>query len=726
MSDAMVAELLQIFREEALELVQRTLASLNRAVNSSGADRKKELAEVSRLLHTLKGAAAAADQELVHHRAHALEDRVLALTPDAQGAAFDVIFREVEDIEATVLGQPRPQVVAPPPVQVQKRVPSAPVKPLEAPESSNAPSAPQGEQRTQANEWLRIPPERVDQLYAQLGELVLTRLQQDVLVDRMVELRGLASRTVALSRELHRAIWEARSSMPAEHLRRLTAGSEDVSRMLGQLFDGLSSTSREARGLQAQSSLVNHAIEESIEDLRLMPLQPFFEGFGKVVRDAARRSDKLVRFEVKADGAEVDRTVLSRLSDAFLHLLRNAVGHGLETPSERLALGKPEQGELMLFGTTQGTHAVIEVRDDGAGIDETRVREKARLRGLPDSEDILDILAHPGFSTRDTADALSGRGVGLDVVRDAVHALGGELLLESKRGRGTTFTIRVPITASTTMGLILAVGERRFGVMLSDVESVVRPAPEDIVQLEGRPAVRLGSELVGLVALADVLGLAAAPSSDERLPIVVLKQVKKRVAILVSDIPSEHALVVRPFGRAFHNNDLFVGGAVQPDHSVVPVLSTPALFARATRTSGVRAPNLTVERVRTQGAGLSALVVDDSITMRTLIRNVLTAAGYSVTTAEDGEEGLRALADMTECHVVITDLQMPRMDGMELCRNIRARHASYVPIVMVTSVDDDTEKSRALAAGADAYVIKSQFEQSSFLKRVDMLVRGPT
>jgi two-component system chemotaxis sensor kinase CheA len=601
-------------------------------------------------------------------------------------------------------------------------------RPARAPRARPAPlpAAPQqGDGGSAFAEWLRVSPERIDHLHAQLGELVLTRLQQDRLVERMVRLRTSAARAMTRERELSRALFEARAELPPELWRRLKGFTQSSTSGWSSLVESLQTVCREARVIQAQSAVVSQSVEESIQGLRLMPLAPFFENYAKSVRDAARRSAKEVRFHVRADGTEIDRAVLTRLSDALLHLVRNAVVHGLEKPDQRLALGKPIEGNLTLEARSAGTHAVILVSDDGAGVDEERVRAKARALGLDDSVDILELLTHPGFSTRDSVDELSGRGVGLDVVLGIVRGLNGTLELTSLRGQGTVFTIRVPIAASTTMGLVLELGKHRFGVLLGDVERVLRPAPSEIQQVEGRPAVLVGNERVALVALSDVLGVQLEAQAREHIPVVVLHHGRNRLALAVDEIPGEHAFVVRPFGPAFRNAELFIGGAVQPDHSVVPVIGTAALFARAMRTSAAGLSRTLTAAHKRAPSNLHALVVDDSITMRTLIRNVLTAAGYQVTVAEDGVAALERLDEMASCHIVITDLQMPRMDGIELCTNIRLRPGSYVPIVMVTSVDEDEEKSRALAAGADAYVVKASFEQALFLKRVDTLVRGP-
>jgi two-component system, chemotaxis family, sensor kinase CheA len=721
-------EVMAIFRGEASDLLHRALAALNRAANAQGADRQKQIKEIGRLLHTLKGAAAAVGHEPIQSRTHSLEDRILELPADAPAQAFSSLFAALEGIEQLMAGTaPAAQEAQALPAPVREHEPPR-LQHRSAPERSPAQHALLSDADSDAKpayaEWLRIAPERVDQLHAQLGELTLARLQNDHLVDRMIHIRKSAAESMTRQRDLARMLTELRKELSPESYRRLRLSTQALAHGWNGVFEGLQVACRDARVLQTQSSVLSRGVEESIQDLRLMALTPFFEGFAKSARESARRAHKQVRFHVQAEGAEVDRTVLTRLSEALLHLVRNAVVHGIEPANERVAQGKASEGNLTLEAWADGTHAVIRVIDDGAGVDVQRVQAKARALGLTASEDVLDTLTHPGFSTRDSADELAGRGVGLDVVAHIVRELDGSLELFSERGRGTTFTIRVPIAASTIMGLILEVGAKRFGVMLSAVESVIRPALSDIQRVEGRAAVRVGDEMVAVVTLAELLGIEEQALSA-RVPVVILQQARRRLGLLVGEIPGEHPLVVRALGRAFRGLDMFVGGAVQPDHSVVPVLNTSALFARAartTRSTTLQKAQLVPARTNDQ---LHALVVDDSITMRTMIRNVLSAAGYHVVVAEDGKAALATLEQMPECHIVVTDLQMPRMDGIELCRAIRGREGPYVPIVMVTSVDDDSEKSRALSAGADAYVVKASFEQTSFLSRIDTLVRGP-
>lgn len=722
-------EVMATFREEALELARRSLAALNRLVNAGESERKKPRHELERLLHTLKGAAAAVGHEEVKLRTHALEDRLAQVADEGTGSGFEPLFRELEGIEGLCAGlTPATAVVPEPPTprpEPERLRPPQPELAREEPPRAAPVAAPSAEASRAVGEWLRVPPERVDQLHAHLGELTLSRLQNEQLVGRMQELRGSAARNMARQRELSRLLAELKPQLSAEAHQRLRLFSQTLSHGWGGFLDELSSSCRDARALQAQSAVVSQSVEESIQELRLMPLAPFFESFARAARDAARHARKKLRFHVRAEGAEVDRAVLTRLSDALLHLVRNAVVHGIETPEERLRAGKAVEGELTLEAFAAGTHAIIRVCDDGAGVDVERVEAKARALGIATSEGLLYVLTHPGFSTRDAADELAGRGVGLDVVASLVRGLDGTLELSTEPGRGSTFTLRVPIAASTAMGVILSVADQRFGVMLSAVERVLRPQLGDIQEVEGRPALRVGDEMVALVPLTELLGLSEESHDQPSVPVVVLQQAQRRLAVSVRDIPTEQELVVRPFGRAFRDLDLFLGGAVQPDHSVVPVLSTSALFARAARGHDRVQARRSHYQPQRKAHLAQALVVDDSITMRTMLKNVLSAAGYRVSVAEDGEDALALLEMLPECQILITDLQMPRMDGIELCARVRARAGRYLPIIMVTSVDDDTEKKRAINAGADAYVVKAQFEQTAFLHRVDSLVRGP-
>jgi chemotaxis protein histidine kinase CheA/CheY-like chemotaxis protein len=456
----------------------------------------------------------------------------------------------------------------------------------------------------------------------------------------------------------------------------------------------------------------------------LMPLQPFFEEYAKVVREAAREGQKEAKLSIAAAGAEIDRAVLARLREPLLHLVRNAVVHGIEPPTTRRELGKNPVGTVRLEARCEGSRATLRVLDDGAGIDEERVLRKAvasqliERRDAPSGGAMLEVLTTPGFSTRDVADGLAGRGMGLDVVASTIRDLDGVLRLDNMPGLGCAFTIEVPIAALTSGGLVVRVGDHLVGVLLSHIERAIRVDAASIISFQGRSAILVGTERVAIVPLASLLGVDAKTALAGKRTALVLRHGKQRLVTIVDDIPGQQALIVKPFGKAFARARLFSGGAIQADGSILPVLAVPALFERAAGAAAVQSPAPLVQPAVRPPESISVLVVDDSITMRTLLRNILQASRYKVTVAHDGENALEVLGQMETCDLIITDLHMPRMDGTELCRAVRRRDRPQIPIVVVTSVGDAEEKSRALAAGADAYIVKSDFEQAHFIDTV--------
>jgi chemotaxis protein histidine kinase CheA/CheY-like chemotaxis protein len=517
---------------------------------------------------------------------------------------------------------------------------------------------------------------------------------------------------------------KSRGRISADQWRDLEIKLQALSDALPGVAEEFAVVVGELTTLAAQAAVVSTNLEDGIHALQLTPLQPFLEEYAKVVRVTAGEGRKEARLAIFAEGVEIDRTVLMRLRDPLLHLVRNAVVHGIETPERRVSTGKAACGTVRLEGRCEGTRAIVQVIDDGRGIDVERVRQRAlqmKLVGAGDrvgDEQILDVLTHPGFSTQEVADGLAGRGIGLDVVATSVRELDGQLQLSTHPGGGTTFTIDVPITASTGAGLVVRVEDYSFGILLGHVERVLRVGPADIHSLEGRDTIGAFGAPVAVVHLGDLVGVERPVQKAPKKPAVVLRHGKQRLVVVVDDIPGDQTFVVRPLCRAFSGAHIFLGAAIQSDGAILPILQIAALFQRATGAAPGRASRgLGVETTRGKDE-ISILVVDDSITMRTLLRNILHAARYKVAVAHDGQSALSVLEGLPECHLIITDLQMPRMHGADLCRAVRRSARSNIPIIAVTSIGDDTERRRALEAGADAYIVKSDFEQDHFLSLV--------
>ncbi len=700
-SQELADEIWETFLQESAEILRRLEELLSECEGAPAVRREGLWLEVKRALHTLKGTAAAAGAEPIKAATHALEDLIAAAPPGQDPPINEVLSRVTE---------------------MWKRLARPSAGPLaKAPEEAPATGA--------EGEYLRMRPERIDALHTLAGELMVTRLQQAALAERLKALRDQAEETQRLFRQLDLQVRHLQRRRSPVSWDDLSANSRSVASMLVQTVHEIDALSRELPALNEQAAAVSANLEDGIRELRLMPLQPFFREYAQVVREAARESGKQASLSVRAEGAEIDRAVLLRLRDPLLHMVRNAVVHGIEPPEQRLARGKPEAGRVSLEARSEGNRVIIRVCDDGGGVDLAAVRRRAQAMHLIDAskelseEFLLELLSHPGFSTHKRADGLAGRGIGLDVAQNSIHSLGGRLGLETQTGAGSVFTIEVPITASTSSGLLLRIGGETYGVLLNQIDSVLRIAAEDIKVFEGRDTVIHQNDPVAAVSLAELLDLPPSAAPPGRRPAVVLRQGKQRLLVFVDDIPGEQALVIKPLGRAFVGARLFLGGAVQADHSIVPVLQVPELFERAARQ---RNPSLLGPKGAAPRKRGAVMVVDDSLTIRTLLRNILSAAGYEVSLAHDGESALKALSQLEQCDLIITDLQMPGMDGTALCQKVRGLERPNLPILVVTSVGDSEEKRRALHAGADAYIVKSEFEQEYFLKTVAQLcsVRG--
>ncbi|ATB30265.1 hybrid sensor histidine kinase/response regulator [Melittangium boletus] len=695
------------FAAEAKDLLRQVERALHGLVGGDPAERGPRCRDMLRGLHTLKGAAAAAGRDAVARGAHALEDQVRGVQEGRtllEGAGLDALFAGLEHVYE-VLG-PGPSAPA---FEEQQGTPGEGPAPKE-----------------EVEELLRVAPSRVEALHALTGELVLGRLRRESLARRLLETRDRLGEAMDRWRELGARLEPCKRTLPRAQWAGVKAARDACGPAMTSAWKMLSAVAREAPALLAHTAGVEGELEEGIRELRLMPLQPFLEEYARVAREAARACGKDVRLEVRAAGAEVDRGVLMRLRDVLLHLVRNAVVHGVESPERRRERGKPEAGTLTLEARCEGARAFLRVADDGAGVDVERVLQRAReLDGGAAPRDtspeaLLALLSRPGFSTRDEVDALAGRGVGLDVVANILRGLEGQWRLEHVPGRGTAFLLEVPVSASTHRGLVVRVGEDSFGLLLHHVERVVRVGARDVTVLEGHATVPLDGQPVALVALASLLGLQGegAPEGPKRTGVVV-RQGSRRLVVLVDDVPGEERLVIKPLGPAFAGAPLVLGGALQADGSVLPVLQVPALLDRAAEGVGRGSASASLGPRSAPALG-AVLVVDDSPTLRMLLRNVLRAAGFPVVVASDGLAAVEAW-NRQPFSLVVTDLDMPLLDGAELCRFVRRSERPRTPVILVTSQTGAEARRRALDVGVDAYVVKGEFEQATFLRLVRKL-----
>jgi len=483
---------------------------------------------------------------------------------------------------------------------------------------------------------------------------------------------------------------------------------------------------RDPSGLTEYRDLVRslNELQELALHARMIPVMSLAPRLRRAVRDLARETGKEVRFETRGDDAEIDRGVLERLADPLLHLVRNAVDHGVESADERRQKGKPAEGTIRLHAMQLGSEVVIAVSDDGRGIDVARVRETAgrtdRSAIEMDDEAALYLIFRSGLTTTTKVTGVSGRGVGLDAVRASLNAVRGRIEVRSDPGMGTEFRIAVPITMATLRCLVIKAGGQAFAIPLHSVRAVLPSQPSATVG--GRAMTMLDGRPVPISSLSAVLGTGNGAVG----PAVVLAGLTRSHAFTVDDLVDQRDVVVKGLGELVPRLPAVAGAGVQPDGSILLVLEAAGLIERARRMdNGDRSQEAAgggghEEPVPHRAA--SILVVDDALTVRELQRSIFENAGYRVRVAVNGEEALAEISHERP-DLVLTDVQMPRMDGFELTEAIRKQPSlASLPVIILTSRGSDEDRRRGLECGADGYIVKSGFDQSALLSAVERLL----
>jgi two-component system chemotaxis sensor kinase CheA len=451
-------------------------------------------------------------------------------------------------------------------------------------------------------------------------------------------------------------------------------------------------------------------LKDTAVGMRTLPLSVIAGPLPRAVRDMARAAGKDVGFAVTGADTELDRVILESLSDPLVHLLRNAVVHGVESPAERERAGKPARGRVELRAVPRGSVVEIVVADDGRGVS-PEVTEKARREGS-----LTDLLARAGYSTAAEVTDLAGRGVGLDAVKTYARSLGGSIEVRSEPGRGMDVVLWFPLALALAEVLLFERGGAVYGVPLAAVEEVVTVTQPLVLQ--GRPALEIRGKSLPVYDVAALVGAAAPPLRD-RPPALIIAAGGRRVIASCDALLGQEEVVIKSLGPLLAGVEGYLGAAILGDGRIA-LLADPAMLARGSRhVPGTAAPDA--------AAGLAAapkvLVVEDSFTVRELQRSILEAAGYPVVTARDGRDALAALDRDAGIALVVTDLEMPELDGIGLTRAIRADTArSSLPVVIVTSHGAEDDRRRGIEAGADAYMAKRSFDQRSLLSTVERLV----
>jgi two-component system chemotaxis sensor kinase CheA len=461
----------------------------------------------------------------------------------------------------------------------------------------------------------------------------------------------------------------------------------------------------------------------------MLPLSTLWSPLRLQARDMARTAGKQVALDLDDGGAEADRQVLDSLRDVLLHLLRNAIDHGIEQPEKRVAHGKPALGRIMLQAEVIGDRLTLTLTDDGAGLDINTIRDRAVATGVISTADsqrfsaaeLTDLIFVPGFSTRTTVSTLSGRGVGLDIVRAQIERMHGRVSVQSAPGAGCTFILSVPLSLTSAQGLLLEADGALYAVPLDAVQRIIAVTPADVHIIEGRSALRVGERPIPLAHLDDVLCGSSTATAKPRKggPALLIGTGERQVACLVDAVLGEQELVVQRLPSPLQQVRGFGGATILANGRVAPILDVVDVLRGVIGTRSVVGE--TTGPATPQGRQ-RILIVDDSITTRTLEKNILLSAGYEVHLASDGAEALSLLAHLFDnggCDLLLSDVDMPQLNGFELTARVRAdQRLQHLPIVLVTSLDTPADRERGIAAGADAYLVKRGFDQHALLDTI--------
>ncbi|HWY88077.1 MAG TPA: response regulator [Gemmataceae bacterium] len=686
--------------------------------------RQGQIDKLFRHAHSLKGDARAIGLAALQHSAQRLEDILdgLRLAPDKVNrdvineglAQVDAVRHAFETWQRALADEKPAEPASFSPGVESSRAPDRQIEAETArsprPAEETAPVLPMPDESF----TVRVPSERLDRMLNLAGEIRIVQRSGEELSRRLGDLNRYLSGVLDQCQQL------AQSSVQERERAEIQAELAGVHPQMEGCRDQVGRIVSALRKKRNREDVLMEMLETDIQQARLLPLTMLADSLRRVVRDLAQGLGKPMRYEVDVGSVLLDKAILEALRDPMLHLLRNAASHGIEAPVERRAAGKTAEGTIRLEAARLGNAVRILVSDDGRGVDFNRVR--ARLRQTEDigeaelaaltEEDLAGYLFKPGFTTAVSQDAISGRGVGLDVVLSTVHRLHGSVVLESSSPRGTIFAITVPVSISAIRILTVLCEGQYFGIPSTLIEKTGRAKVSELRDLEGCPILPLDGEPVRWVALKALLGAPPqARAADGPLHYVLIRRGGQRIAVAVDDLEEEGEVLLKPLGFPLHDLTGIVGAAVRPDGSVQIVLD---LSSASLKSAG--ASVATPREARSSG---SILVVDDSPTTRTILRNVFTAAGYSIRTATDGVDALERLRS-ERVDLVVSDVEMPRMDGLELTRQIKARYR--LPVILVTGLEKEEVRRKGLEAGADAYVVKSAFQGESLLEIVKQFV----
>jgi two-component system chemotaxis sensor kinase CheA len=737
------------FKLEAEEHIKNISMGLIEMEESSSPEKQAELIEtVFRESHSLKGAARSVNITEIEVLCQSMESVFAALKRHELALSvemMDILHLAVNNLQKLLLAvdrernsQEKAEVATTIKFleDILKGVPTN-LKKAELPKVENKETS--VNVATEKDEVVRITTSKLESILMEAEELVSAKLAADHLVS---EIQNLSN---------HLAEWDSQWTRISPNVRSFRKSQETGDKLIKgkkistelrllefidwnygsikSMEDDLVKLARIAkRDMHNLSTMTDNLLEETKRVL-MFPFSSLVEVLPKLVRDLSREQGKDIKLVISGERIEIDRRILDEMKDPLIHLMRNCIDHGIEKPEERRRKGKSPQGTITI-AISQKTNSSVEilVSDDGAGINTSDIRASAVKRGIITSDEAdklgeqetLSLLGRSGISTSPIITDISGRGLGMAIVIEKVEKVHGTISIETHPDRGTTFRITLPVTVAVFRGVIARLDERFFAIPTNNVERAVRIRKDIIKTIEDKETIQIDGHILSLVRLKDILELPYEESektSPDYVPVLILTYAEKELALLVDEVVNEQEILVKSLGPQLPRVRNILGVSIMATGKMVPVLNIADLMKSAIKVT----PGRTVT-VKTEAKKQSVMVVEDSITSRMLLKNILEAAGYYVRTAVDGVDAFNALKT-NSFDLVVSDVDMPRMNGFDLTAKIRAdKKLSELPLILVTALESREHRERGVEVGANAYIVKSSFDQSNLLETIRRLI----
>lgn len=752
--DDFLKKLLATFKIEAQEHVSALTSGLVELEKAKSAEKRAAVTEVVyREVHSLKGAARSVNLTEIERLCQSLEGvlamlkrQEITLSPDL----FDLLHRAVDNL-AQMLASSGAGLTGPQQTRYAELILllknaslGVKVQPVENKEVVVKVQETSISMPLASEDTIRVAISKLTPILLQAEELVSSKLSAN---QRVVDIREINSSLTPWHKKwagVYPEVQKQRRLMERKGQPKVDIKGEQWADRVLEFLDWNSVYIKTLEGkLRELAKYMEHdqyALErmlgtllEASKRVLMLPLSSLLDLLPKLIRDLSRDQGKEVDLVISGDDVEVDRRILEEMKDPLIHLARNCIDHGIEKPVERKKKSKPATGSITVATAQRNSHVEITISDDGAGIDAGRVREACLKHGIAGQDELnklneietLSLIFLSGVSTSPIITDISGRGLGLAIVREKVEKLGGVITFQSNPGAGTVFHIKLPLSLATFRGVVVRVLERLFIFPTANVERVIRVSDVDIKTVENRKTTVLDGRVVALVHLADILGLngqSEITNPGDALPAVILTIEEKRIALLVDEILGEQEVLIKSMGRQLARVRNISGAAILGNGKVVPILN-PGDLMKSAATTGISAKkSVSASVAPKKGRRQAVLVVEDSITARSLLKGILESAAYDVKIAVDGVDGFTQLRS-GEFDLVVSDVDMPRMNGFDLTAKIRAdKKLAELPVVLVTALDSREDRERGIDVGASAYIVKSSFDQSNLLEVIRRLI----